>query len=123
MIFHHHRQMGTAKYGGLMAKLKDGEKDYALGAHPVWEIFRCFYQMTKPPYIVAGCALFVGYAGAVLRRSRRSVTPEIMAFRRAEQLIRLRKFITGNRIFANDAHRRYSRSNPEDPTTLPYREK
>ena len=105
-IFVHNRQMGTAKYSVLMARVKDGEKDYALGAHPVWEISRWIYQMTKPPYIVAGCALLVGYTSAVLRRSGRSVTPEVMAFRRAEQMIRLRKFITGIRFPAKGAPRR-----------------
>jgi biofilm PGA synthesis N-glycosyltransferase PgaC len=92
-IFVHHRKMGTAEYDGLVVNLKRGEKDYVLGAHPIWEVFRCVYQMTKPPYVVSGCALLTGYIRAFLYGLPRSVTPEIMAFRRAEQMARLRKFI------------------------------
>ena len=91
-VFVHHRQMGTAKYSGLMAKFKDGEKDYVLGGHPVWEVFRWIYQMTKPPYVVGGCALFAGYLRALFCRKARSVPNELMLFRRHEQMSRLRSF-------------------------------
>ena len=33
----------------LSAKFKMGAKDYNLGNHPAWEVFRTFYQMTKKP--------------------------------------------------------------------------
>ncbi len=88
----HHRNMGSAKHGLLATKFKDGEKDYVLGGHPAWEIFRWIYQMSKRPYIFGGCALFAGYLSAMLRRARRSVSPELMAFRRREQIARLKGF-------------------------------
>jgi len=90
--FVHHRQMGTAKYGAVMAKFKDGEKDYALGAHPLWEIFRWVYQMKNPPYLVGGCALLAGYFISMIRRRERSVSRELMNFRRCEQMTRLCRF-------------------------------
>jgi glycosyltransferase involved in cell wall biosynthesis len=90
--FVHHRQMGTAKYSGLMAKLKDGEKDYMLGGHPVWEVFRWIYQMTKPPYVIGGCAVFLGYLRSLCCQKPRSVPDEVMFFRRREQMSRLRNF-------------------------------
>jgi glycosyltransferase involved in cell wall biosynthesis len=98
-VFAHHRQMGTAKYGGLMAKFKDGEKDYVLGGHPVWEVFRWIYQMTKPPYVIGGCALFIGYWGALFCRRARSAPDEVVRFRRREQMSRLRRFIIGKPSF------------------------
>src|ERR1043166_5117062 len=58
----HHRPMGTAEHGTLRAKYKLGIKDYALGGHPLWELFRTFYQMTKPPFVLGGLALGFGYA-------------------------------------------------------------
>lgn len=94
-IFVHHRQMGTAKYNSLMAKFKDGEKDYMLGGHPVWEIFRWIYQMTKPPYVIGGCALYAGYLRSLISRRARSIPDEVMRFRRSEQMGRLRKFLLG----------------------------
>ena len=88
----HHRNMGSAKHGLLATKFKDGEKDYVLGGHPAWEIFRWIYQMSKRPYVAGGCALLAGYIWAMLRRANRSVSPELMAFRRREQMARLRRF-------------------------------
>ncbi len=91
----HHRDMGSAKYGTVTRKYKDGEKDYVLGGHPVWEVLRGFYQMTKRPYLFGGGALLAGYAWSALRRKERSVSPELMAFRRREQKARLQRFLRG----------------------------
>ncbi len=45
----HHRGIGTAERGTLMARFRTGAQDYALGGHPIWELFRTVYQMTKRP--------------------------------------------------------------------------
>ena len=66
----HHRPMSAAKYGSLKARFKDGEKDYLLGGHPVWEIFRCLYQMGRRPLIIGGCVLLASYIWAAARRLR-----------------------------------------------------
>lgn len=89
----HHRTMGTAKASPLMARFKDGQKDYLLGAHPLWEVFRAMYQMTKRPVAVGGGVLLSGYVWSVLRRAERPVSSEFVRFRRREQLFRLRRFI------------------------------
>jgi biofilm PGA synthesis N-glycosyltransferase PgaC len=94
-IFLHHRKMGTAKYGAVRAKLKDGEKDYVLGGHPLWELFRAVYQLANPPYILGGCALLLGYVWSMVCRRKRSVSKELMSFRRNEQMTRLRMFLRG----------------------------
>lgn len=91
-VFVHHRQMGTAKYSGLVAKFKDGEKDYVLGGHPLWELFRWVYQMAKPPYLLGGVMLLIGYLNAFCRRKAMSAPLEVRLFRRREQMRRLKKF-------------------------------
>jgi len=96
-VSHHHRNMGSAKYNPLHTKFKDGEKDYVLGGHPLWEVFRWLYQMSKRPYVIGGCALFAGYLSSMLSRRPRSVSPELMRFRRGEQMARLKRFVSGNR--------------------------
>jgi glycosyltransferase involved in cell wall biosynthesis len=93
----HHRQMGTAERSPLVATFKTGARDYVLGGHPLWEFFRTFYQMSKKPYILNGATMGCGYLWAMIRREPRSVSPELMAFRRGEQMQRLKKFLTGNR--------------------------
>jgi len=96
----HHRKMGTAQNGELSAWFKLGAKDYALGNHPLWESFRSLYQMTRKPFLIGGLLLLAGYVSASVRRVERPISGELVAFRRREQMQRLRKFLTSNRIFS-----------------------
>jgi poly-beta-1,6-N-acetyl-D-glucosamine synthase len=91
--YDHHRPMSAAKYGGLRAKFKDGEKDYLLGGHPIWELFRAVFQMSRRPLLVGGCVLFAGYSWAAARRVERPMPPELIRFRRRWQMERLRQFL------------------------------
>jgi glycosyltransferase involved in cell wall biosynthesis len=88
--FFHHRTMGTAERGRLASSFSYGEKDYYLGGHPVWEIFRVAYRMTKRPYLLDGLALGSGYLWALLCRTERPVSNELMRFHRKEQMLKLR---------------------------------
>jgi biofilm PGA synthesis N-glycosyltransferase PgaC len=97
-VCHHHRKIGTAQRGKLMVAFKTGALDYALGGHPLWECFRTVYQMTKKPFFIAGLMLGVGYFWALLRGKDRPVSPELVAFRRREQMKRLRDFLFGSRV-------------------------
>ena len=65
----HHRTMGTASHGGAKASFRLGVKDYTLGRHPVWQFFRAFYQMTRPPLILGGALLLAGYFWAMMKRT------------------------------------------------------
>lgn len=89
----HHREMGTAQFTSLTARFRQGEKDYAFGYHPLWELFRAFYQMTKQPFLIGGTVLGSGYLWALIRHSKRSISPEVVAFQRKEQMVRLRRSI------------------------------
>jgi hypothetical protein len=88
----HHREMGTAQRSVLMSRFKLGVKDYTVGNHPVWEVFRTIYQMKAAPVAVGGLALGVGYFWAWLRLVDRPVSQELVDFHRREQMQRLRKF-------------------------------
>jgi poly-beta-1,6-N-acetyl-D-glucosamine synthase len=94
----HHREIGTALYGGLAARFKQGVKDYVYGGHPMWEAFRATYQMTKKPFIVGGLVLGAGYFWALARRAERPIPREMVGFRRREQMQRLREFF-GKTLF------------------------
>jgi biofilm PGA synthesis N-glycosyltransferase PgaC len=91
----HHRTMGTAQYGTLAVRFRIGTQDYALGGHPLWELCRMIYQMTKEPIILGGLVLGAGYFWSLLRRVERPIPREMVEFRRREQMARLRKFFTG----------------------------
>jgi len=94
-VFEHHRKMGTANTSDLGAKFHYGKKDYFLGGHPLWQLFRGTFQMAKKPYVLGGLGLLLGYMWCWIRRVERPVSPELMRFHRGEQMARLRGLITG----------------------------
>lgn len=88
----HQRKIGSAKSKILISKFRFGKQDYYLGGHPVWEVFRCLYQMKKKPFMLGGLFLFCGYLWAFVSRMERPISKELIAFRRKEQMIRLMNF-------------------------------
>jgi poly-beta-1,6-N-acetyl-D-glucosamine synthase len=94
----HHREMGTALGGGVLGeRFRQGVKDYAFGGHPVWELFRFVYQMTRRPIIVGGINLGAGYFWAAVHRVERPIPREMVAFRRHEQIQRLKTVVFGRK--------------------------
>jgi hypothetical protein len=92
-VCQHHREIGTAVHGALSARFNQGVKDYAFGGHPVWELFRFAYQMSRRPILLGGLALGSGYLWAAVRRLERPIPPEMVAFRRNEQMERLKNLL------------------------------
>jgi poly-beta-1,6-N-acetyl-D-glucosamine synthase len=97
-MYFHHRQMSTAQQGILKARFKDGAKDYAVGSHPIWELFRTAYQMTRAPFIIGGLALLLGYTWSFARGVQRPVSAEMARFHRREQMQRLKVFLAGKTL-------------------------
>jgi biofilm PGA synthesis N-glycosyltransferase PgaC len=90
----HHRAIGTAQGGAIEARFTLGKRDYAIGNHPLWEVLRGLYQMTKKPLLVRGLALLAGYLWAAMQKAERPVSSELRAFRRKEQMDHLVSLIT-----------------------------
>ena len=97
-MYFHHRRMSSAQQGRIKARFKDGAKDYAVGSHPIWELFRTVYQMTKGPFIIGGLALLSGYAWSFARNVQRPVSNEMVKFHRREHMQRLKEFLTGKTL-------------------------
>jgi glycosyltransferase involved in cell wall biosynthesis len=91
--FLHHRRMGTGGAGVLKAQFNYGKKNYFLGGHPLWQLFRSLYQMTKKPFIIGGILLFSGYTWGFLSRMERPVNEDLMKFYRGEQMARLKDIL------------------------------
>lgn len=88
----HHRKMGSKMNSGLKLPFKWGQTDYRLGGHPIWQCLRCFYQMSRRPYIIGGLLCLAGYFYAFVMRRQRDVTREFSRFRGEEQMHRLGQF-------------------------------
>lgn len=82
----HHRRMGTAKDRILVAAFKSGYGDYPMGVHPLWQLARSVYQMSRKPIILGGIILMAGYLWAMLTRAHKPVSMEFVHFRRKEQV-------------------------------------
>src|SRR5688572_13284944 len=91
--YYHHRSFGTAERGPLSALYSYGEKDYYLGGSFVWEFCRILYRLAKPPRVLGGMALGVGFLSAAIRRVPRAVSPELMHFHRQEQMQKLKAIV------------------------------
>lgn len=90
----HHRPMNSADDSRkFVVYFKLGRRAYRLGYHPLWQVFRCTYQLARKPYITAGAALFCGYFWSMIVREKRPVSMELIVFQRRDQMRRLREFI------------------------------
>jgi poly-beta-1,6-N-acetyl-D-glucosamine synthase len=90
-VFFHHRPMGATESTIWKARFDYGRKDYFLGNHPLWEIFRISYQMLKRPYVAGGLMLLSGYLYSLVARVERAASPALLRYHREEQLQRLRE--------------------------------
>lgn len=90
MVCYHHRPMGTASSGKLMAWYKLGRQDYYLGGHPLWQLCRSVLQMKHKPYVLGGIFLFLGFACALITGTARQVGADLIVFHQREQMQRLR---------------------------------
>jgi len=92
--FYHHRVLGTANHNKIGKSFTYGKKDYYMGGAPLWEVFRCTYQLRKRPFVVGGMMLFAGYFTALLKGEKRVVSDDLMRFHRREQMVKLRAILT-----------------------------
>jgi poly-beta-1,6-N-acetyl-D-glucosamine synthase len=87
----HHRNVGSGDHSGVLGRLLNrGRKDYLLGSHPAFELFRSVLQMKNSPYFVGGTLMIVGYFWAWACRVDRSMPEELIKIRQSDQLQRLR---------------------------------
>jgi glycosyltransferase involved in cell wall biosynthesis len=97
----HHRKTGTAQQSPWKAGIATGAMDYVMGNHPLWQLFRVSYQVTRKPYLLCGFSIGLGFLIATVRRVRRPVTREFIQFHRREQMHRLREALSLKRDFRN----------------------
>ncbi|HUV68960.1 MAG TPA: glycosyltransferase family A protein [Terracidiphilus sp.] len=97
-VCQHHRKVGTAESGPMKANFNTGVMDYVMGNHPLWELLRTVYQMTRKPYVVRGLALGAGFLWTFIRRVKRPVSDDLMKFHRREQMQRLKNKVTGKSV-------------------------
>jgi biofilm PGA synthesis N-glycosyltransferase PgaC len=91
--FIHHRKQSGALHSGLSERLHMGQKDYLLGNHPLWELFRGTYQMAHKPYVIGGSLVLAAYFWNWIRGVDRTIPPQLMKLRRSDQMKRLKSLV------------------------------
>ena len=105
-VCRHHRAMGGALHGVLAASFALGKKDYVVGRHPLWQLFRAGYQMTRPPVRgLRGLMLLAGYVWGAVRRLERPMPADVVDFQRREQMHRLKAAMLGRSSGRDPARR------------------
>ena len=89
----HQRKQGSAKDHPFLVEFYNGRKDYMFGSHPLWEICRAAYNLTKKPYVLGGCLMLFGYLSALVTRVEKVFPEDVIRFRRKEHMRRLRGLI------------------------------
>jgi poly-beta-1,6-N-acetyl-D-glucosamine synthase len=89
-ICNHHRQVGSGHETDYRKRmLKTGEKEYLLGSHPVWQLFRCVLMMKNRPYVVGGVLLLTGYFWSYVQGVEKYIPDDLCKLRRKDQMKRL----------------------------------
>jgi len=86
----HHRNVGSGQHAAALSRLLNlGRKDYLLGSHPAFELFRCLLRMKSPPHVIGGCLMMIGYFSAMARGLERSMPEDLIKIRQSDQIERL----------------------------------
>jgi glycosyltransferase involved in cell wall biosynthesis len=95
LVVDHLKPRNISEGGVVRRKWQMGVRDYAVGYHPLFEIFKCISRLKDPPFVVGATAWWVGYLMAALQRRPRIVDADVIAHVRREQMDRLGKFLSG----------------------------
>jgi hypothetical protein len=80
--------------GRLRAFWRWGECAYGYGSHPLSVIAGALARSARRPYVVLGSAYMLGWASAYVR-ARPRADAQVRAYRRREELLRLRRIAAG----------------------------
>ncbi|MGP8153999.1 MAG: glycosyltransferase [Smithella sp.] len=90
---YHHKLSKTTR-GKLKEAFRAGRMFYALGSHPLFEIFKCIKSLTTKPYLLFAMTRMCGYLLPFFKKQRRPVTEEFIQFLRKEQLSKLKQILS-----------------------------
>ena len=90
----HLRATGTLD-GALRASRRDGQGAYSYGAHPLHVVLGAVNRLRDRPYLLGALNYLAGWGLAAARRVPRA-EPEVRAFARREQLLRIRAILEGD---------------------------
>jgi glycosyltransferase involved in cell wall biosynthesis len=89
LVVDHLKPRNISQGGSIRRVWQLGERDYAIGYDPLFELVKCVSRVMEPPAIVSAIARWFGFCAAAVARRPRVVPPDVVAFLREEQRKRL----------------------------------
>ncbi|MBW8890384.1 MAG: hypothetical protein JF616_21735, partial [Fibrobacteres bacterium] len=83
----------TAVGGLLVAKYKEGIRDYFNGWHPLFHLAKCVRRLAEPPIILGSLWRQIGYLSAMVRCQEIMVPSNLYRFIRQDQFNRLKALL------------------------------
>jgi glycosyltransferase involved in cell wall biosynthesis len=84
----HFRYTGSAD-GAWRNALKDGRANYNAGYHPAFMLLKCLRRLFKPPVLIGGVGLMVGFLSCYWKRAPRVGDTSLVTYVRDQQLRKL----------------------------------
>ena len=84
----HHRPTNSAD-GVIRGWFRQGKMDHSLGALPAFELLKLLRRVRAKPYVIGSIARLAGFIDSYLRREKRQVPSDFVAYLRREQKQRL----------------------------------
>ena len=81
----HLRPMGSSDKGILTGRLRHGRGQYYMGTGLAYMTASSLYRMRRPPLVIGGLAMWLGYASSLIRRAPRYAQPGFRVFLRRYQ--------------------------------------
>jgi poly-beta-1,6-N-acetyl-D-glucosamine synthase len=94
---YHHRQTGAGT-SLLRSSYRLGKLDYSLGSDPLFEVVKCALRLPDNPVVIGALLRFFGFAWLSLRREKRPVSAEFVAFLRSKQRARMASMVFRRKI-------------------------
>jgi hypothetical protein len=83
--FIHLRPMGSSHKGILTGRMRHGFGQYFMGTHFTYMTASALFRMTRPPLILGGLGMWLGYVNSMIHRKRRYEDPAFRRFLRRYQ--------------------------------------
>jgi glycosyltransferase involved in cell wall biosynthesis len=83
--FVHLRPMGSSERGIVAGRLRSGRGQYFMGTGLAYMTASALYRMSRPPLVVGGLAMWLGYVSSLVRRRPRYEQPDFRRFLRSYQ--------------------------------------
>lgn len=88
-VFHHRHTSATSPKDSF----RQGLKDYSIGSHPLFEVFKCIYRIKGKIFLISASLRMVGFLWGYMKIEKRIVSDKFIKYLRKEQIQRLRAFL------------------------------